>query len=287
MPAGGKVISLEDIRPFVRNVVPGKWSWINHDFTIAYDCRVFSITDGEASLRLTDGSFRLKRGAAMFIGAGCPYFFSMIDGNPFSYICVNLDLTMDSSNIDKFIQPAFPDGFDPDKLVDKTLVPELSKPVVFSGESMLTEIVSELLDEFRSGLPYSGTRSSLLAADFIVQAVRMATLGKISRIRIVSDVKSFIHRNYAECITNRDIAAALGYHPYYVSRVFRAVTGTTPHQYLLDHRLSAARELLISGHASIDKVAASCGFATASHFTAAFKKKYGVSPSLFRGSGLI
>lgn len=146
----------------------------------------------------------------MFIGAGCPYLFSMIDGKTFGYTCVNLDLTMEHSNIGKFIQPAFPDAFDPNRIVEKIVVPELSKPIVFSGESMLTEIVSELLEEFRSGLPYSGTRTSLIAADLLCICLRS---GKPVR-KNVSNVKNFIHLHYAETITSRDIAASLRYHPY-------------------------------------------------------------------------
>jgi len=80
------------------------------------------------------------------------------------------------------------------------------------------------------------------------------------------------------------IADALGASPRSVQRLFMAV-GTTPRQYILDRRLSAAAERLrktAGGGSSITDVAYAVGFNDLSYFTRSFRKKLGLSPRQYR-----
>ena len=61
----------------------------------------------------------------------------------------------------------------------------------------------------------------------------------------------------------------------------------TLHRYLLEYRLTTAYSQLALSPSPIERIAASCGFATASHFTAAFRKNYGKLPSECRGTRLV
>jgi AraC-like DNA-binding protein len=78
-----------------------------------------------------------------------------------------------------------------------------------------------------------------------------------------------------------DLAVLAGLNRAHLVRVFRRATGTTPHAYLIDRRVRAARRLLARGEAPAE-VAAACGFCDQSHLNRAFKARLAVTPGLYR-----
>lgn len=70
--------------------------------------------------------------------------------------------------------------------------------------------------------------------------------------------------------------------PYHFLRVFEAVTGTTPHQYLLRMRLRRAAIRLRTERAKIPEIALACGFGDVSNFNRSFRAEFGVSPRAYR-----
>jgi AraC-like DNA-binding protein len=77
-------------------------------------------------------------------------------------------------------------------------------------------------------------------------------------------------------------ANAAGLSPYHFLRLFAAVLGVTPHQYLVRARLRHAARLLADGGRSITDVAFEVGFADLSNFMRTFRRAAGVSPRKFR-----
>jgi AraC family transcriptional regulator len=104
------------------------------------------------------------------------------------------------------------------------------------------------------------------------------------RSRAVADAITFIQGNYAREVKLEDVAAAVHLSPFHLARLFKQVTGSTLHQYLVQVRIDAARALLSagSGQRSLAEVAAAVGFADQSHLTRQFKRHFGVTPSQFR-----
>jgi AraC-like DNA-binding protein len=77
------------------------------------------------------------------------------------------------------------------------------------------------------------------------------------------------------------ISAAVGESKFRLLRRFRAVTGMTPHQFLVSMRISHARRLLAAGVAPAE-VAARTGFADQSHLTRSFRNRIGFTPGRYR-----
>jgi AraC family transcriptional regulator len=65
---------------------------------------------------------------------------------------------------------------------------------------------------------------------------------------------------------------------------FKAAFGVSPWQYVLRARLSEAARLLRKTDLAVTEIALIVGFASHSHFTTAFTRRFGVSPSAYRVS---
>jgi len=81
-----------------------------------------------------------------------------------------------------------------------------------------------------------------------------------------------------------DLAARAAVSPFHFSRLFRAATGATPHQYVLQRRLAHARDLLVRTDLPLGQVAARCGFADQSHLTRHVRRHLGRTPAVLRAA---
>ena len=81
-----------------------------------------------------------------------------------------------------------------------------------------------------------------------------------------------------------EMAEEVGMSASHFQHLFKEEIGITPKAYLQSLRLEKARELLADSNRFllIKEIALQVGLLNASHFTSAFKAKFGVSPSKFR-----
>jgi AraC family transcriptional regulator len=80
----------------------------------------------------------------------------------------------------------------------------------------------------------------------------------------------------------KSIATAVGASVFHLSRVFRRVTGLTIHRYRNELRLRDAVVALENSNQDLLTIALASGYSGHSHFTAAFRQAFGVTPSGFR-----
>jgi len=99
----------------------------------------------------------------------------------------------------------------------------------------------------------------------------------------VRRAREFMHERYGESITLRQLAEHAGLSPYYFLRTFRAAIGMTPHAYLNQIRVVAAKRKLAEG-ASPAEAALACGFCDQSHMTRQFKRTACVTPGDYQGA---
>ena len=100
--------------------------------------------------------------------------------------------------------------------------------------------------------------------------------------KIVSDIISYINMNYESPVSNEDIAEKFHFNSAYLNRVFRKNTGRSIHEFLVNCRIVAAKEMLCSQDVAIGEVAEKSGFSSVYHFTKTFKQKTGFTPSEYR-----
>ncbi len=89
-----------------------------------------------------------------------------------------------------------------------------------------------------------------------------------------------IHARLGEALSLADLSEPLGVTQYQLINLFKRTTGLTPHAYVIQLRLDAARRTLAKGM-SIAEVAVACGFYDQSALTKHFKRSYGLTPLQF------
>ncbi len=80
------------------------------------------------------------------------------------------------------------------------------------------------------------------------------------------------------------LAQQVGLSQRQLSEAFRATTGMTVLEWVLEQKLLLARQLLMEGALPLKEISFRTGYAHRSSFTEAFAKRFGVSPSQYRSS---
>lgn len=79
-----------------------------------------------------------------------------------------------------------------------------------------------------------------------------------------------------------ELAAQMGLSKYYLIKLFRQYTGDTPMEYFQQVRLRRACGLLSTTSLSIAQISEQLGYSSPFHFSGAFKRCFGISPSWYR-----
>ncbi len=103
---------------------------------------------------------------------------------------------------------------------------------------------------------------------------------------LVRDVEAQLTADYSRAWSLTELSRQFRRTPFYLTRSFRRLTGVPLHRYLMDLRLGDALGRLAEGEQDLAALALDLGFASHAHFSTAFKKRLGSSPSSFR-QGLV
>ena len=139
-----------------------------------------------------------------------------------------------------------------------------------------------LRDDLAASLMIDGLLQTLLA-----QLLRRAHVGTPTRAEclspaILARLDDHIEAHCDRGLTVAELAQVAGRPQFYFSRSFKATTGQSPYQYVLERRLARACELLAMSSLPLAEVAAACGFYDQAHLTRIFKKQLGTTPGAYR-----
>ena len=94
----------------------------------------------------------------------------------------------------------------------------------------------------------------------------------------------FMSDNCGRELNLAEIAGAAFLSEFHFARLFKKITGATPHAYLASLRIERARRLLAESDLPITEVGAQVGYASQSHFTKVFREATGLTPRAFRNA---
>jgi|TARA_B110000908_G_scaffold1201_1_gene1513 AraC-like DNA-binding protein len=97
----------------------------------------------------------------------------------------------------------------------------------------------------------------------------------------IRKAKEIIISRMAEPPSLHELASEIGLTLKKLKEGFKQIYGDTVYSFLLDYKLEHSRKLLESNQYNVNEVGLQVGYSTASHFIAAFKKKFGTTPKKY------
>jgi AraC family transcriptional regulator len=155
-------------------------------------------------------------------------------------------------------------------------------PATNTARNLALAIYAEAAEGARSGSAYARSLSDALlhyALEWLPPKPMRVHGGFSEGQR--RNLLRYIDAHLDKTLTLDEIAAQAGLRPRHFTTLFRAAFGATPHRFLIERRLERAAQLLISSRLPLTEIALHVGFASHSHFAAAFRRHYGVSPGRY------
>jgi AraC family transcriptional regulator len=155
----------------------------------------------------------------------------------------------------------------------------------------LRMLMSLLITESEAGGPCGRLYADSLVNALAIRLVQLGRLVEPQRNSIDSRLPGHLLRRVLDRMNSEfstdlslvTLAAESGYSRAHFLRMFRAATAQTPHEYLLHLRLENALRMINEQSTSpLIDIAVACGFSSHTHFTKAFRTKFGVLPSQYR-----
>ena len=100
--------------------------------------------------------------------------------------------------------------------------------------------------------------------------------------RRLQRVLDYIEASLKADIRLEELAAQACLSPFHFSRLFREATGLSPHRYVIDRRVQAARQELARSNLSLVEIALEFGFGSQANFTRVFRKATSLTPGQYR-----
>ena len=248
--------------------------------SVAYDCRIFYITDGNGFFYINEKEYPVCVGTLIIMPHGSRYIVDAVA----NFLMFNFDFTSDGVGIPPF-SPVEPKDFDPKKLVS---------PVHFTDTDVFESIIyiknaqrfyPALLDIYRelcSSRFGASRHADLLFGAFLIDIARVVSFSDPDNENKAEHIVHYIQDNLSGDLSDKALGDALHYHPNHIRKMITEYTGVSTHRYILECRLSKALEMLVETDLPLKNVCENSGFNDFSHFTKAFKKKYGKNPSEYR-----
>lgn len=281
-------MTVEEINPFIRrafllNKTPSSKRVINAD------CRLVYVLEGEGEITIGDKTYSFEEDALGLWKSGTDYCWKFSKNKNSKLAIINFDYTRNFS-FKSDILPLLTDGCLSDDLIfdegNFTDSQSLNEPIFLNNMHLFKGDVLKIIEEADNKKLYSSELSSSLLKLLIIKIIRQTSSASLPQTKI-EFILEYIKENYDKEITNISLGELSNYHPHYINALMKAYTGTTLHAYLLECRLSAALELIVNSDEGIENIAFKVGFKNPTHFCNVFRKKYGVSPLVYRKSSKI
>ncbi|MBX7124273.1 MAG: AraC family transcriptional regulator [Cyclobacteriaceae bacterium] len=149
---------------------------------------------------------------------------------------------------------------------------------------VLNQLVSVQLSDNALQVFYQGKIYEILGLYFSNRQPDKANcpfLNDEETVRKLKNAKELLLKNLENAPTLKELARATGLNDYQLKVGFKEIYGNTVYGYLLDHKMDHSRVLLDTGKYKVNEVASMVGYTNTSHYIAAFRKKFGVTPKKY------
>src|ERR1044072_2284580 len=169
--------------------------------------------------------------------------------------------------------------------------------VTFSNDPMRDDQkLDTMLAEFASELAAEKPGKEIVIRALVEQALvhilrnyatpKLSEELELSRVglvdRSIRRSVELVHTQLDQDLTLKALAAASYLSPFHFARLFKKLTGSSPHNYLAGSRATRAQLLLAETELSVAEIGTRVGYLSGSHFTKAFRIATGATPREFR-----
>jgi len=246
---------------------------------ISYDSKIIYLISGELTYSISGKKReRLSPGNLLYIPAGTTY---QLKSKYMRAVVVAFDFTDEYADAGKWIAPVTeseyrielcraPEGFDSFKNVIFLSDVESERDTFIRMSNIFTSAEGFYLSE--------------LSAMLKLILLKIAEHSDVDALpsSMVENLDGHIRDNIHDEISNTELGAIFGYHPFYISKMLKDKKGITLHQYVIQYRIKYALSMLKFTDKSIADIADGTGFTDASYFTKSFKAQFGMTPKEYR-----
>lgn len=220
------------------------------------------VVAGKGTLRINGTDHSLRPGTLFTYGPGIPHLITTDPRTPLRKYFVDLAPAPKSRG---------PSGLAAGQ-VFATPTPE-----------RIATLIDGILDDSLAGIdfPYIRQDSVRLFLSLVEHSRRMPPAPPGAAYSRYLQAKSHIEANYHLSGCVNDFARALHIDASYLTRLFQRFGTESPYQYLTHLRLTRARHLLLRHDQSIQQISDELHFANPFHFSALFRRHFGVAPSKY------
>ena len=231
---------------------------------------LFYTLSGSGLIEQNDQRVELPAGSALLLNCRTPQSYCTAPGQDhWHHYWVHLD-------------GAGVAAMEPLLLPDKKLT-----PVQLTGVRM-QELFELVLEQMELGTVDSMVQTGLALHEMLALCAQslFAQAEMTTNRQLILQAAETLRKNYRQELSLADLLSSAHMSKSYFLRLFRRYMGTTPYNYLVNFRITQAKELLVLTDHSISEIAQEAGFGDASNFSTRFAKATGQSPMQYRKSTL-
>lgn len=268
------------INPVVRSVACYEKP-LHTERLCAPDARCVFVLSGGVTFEHGDAiSCKLSPGAFLYLPAGHPF---RVRCEYARLLVVRFDLTDERPEPEGDMLPTAPEALRPEDVHAPADSAPFDEPILLEDLAAERDTFLGMLKTFRTGGEYAEARVGVMLKGVLVRVAENCDEQALPS-RLIESLDEYIREHADEEISNTELGAMFGYHPFYISQLLKKKRGVTLHQYILSYKLRSARDSLRYTAAPIADIAASLGFSDASYFTKSFKSAFGMTPKDYRKS---
>lgn len=271
-------MNLTYLNPVIRTVA--QYERINRtEECIAYDSRLFYMVSGDVTAVVGGVKLgHLSPGHLLYIPAGTPY---KLKGQYLRMVAIAFDPTAENPEPMEKLLPVATSEFDYAKLHSVSEHAPLDRMIHIEDMESERDTVLGLVSLFTSAEGSYRAQGSAILKQLLLKVIETVDENALPA-RMVEALDNYIRENAGDDISNTEIGAIFGYHPFYISKVLKDRKGTTLRQYIIAYRLKLAKKLLEESGKSVNEISEECGFNDPSYFTKTFKNAFGMTPKEYR-----
>lgn len=275
-------MQLDALNPFVRYARAHTYYQPTKKNNVCYDCRLFFVSHGEGVLFANGSQYTVNNNTAIFLPPKSHYHFTFVNPSAVNIYVLNFDLTDAFCQFTKSLGTATEENFQAEKVLQYTLPNAFSCALVQNNAISLRNPIAKCTEVFLQKEPYCRQTASAHLKLALIDILREGQ-GGADEYKLARSVIDYVRDHYARTdLSNQTIANEFHYHPYHVSRVMKAYTQKTLHEYLMDYRLEMAKNYLLTTSLNVTAIAEKTGFASYTYFIKIFREKTGQSPLQYR-----